>query len=292
MRFMILVKATKDSEAGAMPPESLFRDMANYHDELQKAGMLLDASGLQPTKKGWRIGYTGQKRTFTDGPFAETKEIVAGYTLIQAKSREEAIEWTKCFPNPSLDGGTAAIEVRQVYEIDDFAPSREVERFRAMDTTMRTSGDAASSPDQADIKKLIEEQVKAICAKDVERIMKNYAPDVTAFDVKPPTQIRGVEAWRRTWAECLPYFPQTFGIEMRDVEIDVSGDLAYSHWIQRFTGPEKHHPAQQMWLRITGCYKRSGGAWRIVHEHVSVPFDPMSGKAVLTLEREASIPEA
>ena len=129
MRFMILVKATVDSEAGKMPPESLFAEMGEYHEELKKAGLLLDGSGLKPSKKGWRINYDGKKRTFVDGPFAETKELVAGYTIIQAKSREEAIEWTKRFPNPSLDGGKAQIEVREFYELEDFAPSKEVKRF-------------------------------------------------------------------------------------------------------------------------------------------------------------------
>jgi len=129
MRFMILVKATRDSEAGKMPPESLFAEMAKYHEELQKAGMLLDASGLKPSNKGWRINYDGKKRAFVDGPFAETKELVAGYTIIQAKSREEAIEWTKRYPNPAVDGVKAQIEVREFYELEDFAQSKEVKRF-------------------------------------------------------------------------------------------------------------------------------------------------------------------
>jgi len=129
MRWMILVKATKDSEAGKMPPESLFAGMAKYHEELQKAGMLIDASGLKPSKKGWRINYDGSKRSFVDGPFAETKELVAGYTIIQAKSREEAIEWTKRYPNPAVDGVKAQIEVREFYELEDFAQSKEVKRF-------------------------------------------------------------------------------------------------------------------------------------------------------------------
>jgi hypothetical protein len=129
MRFMILVKATQDSEAGRMPPESLFADMAKYHEELQKAGMLLDASGLKPSNKGWRINYDRAKRSFVDGPFAETKELVAGYTIIQAKSREEAIEWTKRYPNPAVDGVKAQIEVREFYELEDFAQSEEVKRF-------------------------------------------------------------------------------------------------------------------------------------------------------------------
>ena len=133
MRFMILVKATQDTEAGILPTDdTLMAEMATYHEELQKAGMLIDGSGLKPTSTGWRIRYDGQKRSFTDGPFTETKELVAGYTIIRAKSREEAIEWTKRFPNPSLDGGKAEIEVRQLYELEDFEQGQAVERFREM----------------------------------------------------------------------------------------------------------------------------------------------------------------
>ena len=132
MRFMIIVKATKDSEVGVMPEEELIAAMATYHEELAKAGALLDASGLQPSSKGWRIQYAGGKRTVTDGPFAETKELIAGYTLIQVKSKEEAIEWTKHFPNPAVDGKEAEIEVRQLFELEDFGPSEAIERFRDM----------------------------------------------------------------------------------------------------------------------------------------------------------------
>jgi hypothetical protein len=132
MRFIILVKADKDTEAGVMPEEKLFATMADYHEQLAKAGVLLDASGLQPTSKGWRIKYSRDKRTVIDGPFTEAKELVAGYTIIQAKSKEEALEWTKRFPNPSADGREAEIEVRQLYELEDFTPSEAIERFREM----------------------------------------------------------------------------------------------------------------------------------------------------------------
>ena len=130
MRFMIIVKASQDSEAGAMPEESLFAEMATYHEELAKAGALLDASGLQPSAKGWRIKYAGGKRTVTDGPFAETKELIAGYTLIQAKSRAEALEWAKRFPNPAAGGKECEIEVRQLFELEDFGSSEALDRFR------------------------------------------------------------------------------------------------------------------------------------------------------------------
>jgi len=132
MRFMILVKATADSEAGATPPERLFAEMASYHEALAQAGVLLDAAGLQPSAKGWRVRYDGQRRTLTEGPFAQSKELVAGYTLIQARSRDEALEWTRRYPNPAVDAGQAEIEVRQLFELDDFSPSAAVERFREM----------------------------------------------------------------------------------------------------------------------------------------------------------------
>jgi hypothetical protein len=132
MRFIILVKASRESEAGAMPDEPLMAAMADYHEQLAKAGVLLDASGLQASSKGWRIRYAGGKRTVIDGPFTESKELVAGYTIIQVRSREEALEWTRRFPAPHGDGVEAEIEVRQMFEIDDFAPSESAERFRDM----------------------------------------------------------------------------------------------------------------------------------------------------------------
>ncbi|HKQ27351.1 MAG TPA: YciI family protein [Burkholderiales bacterium] len=135
MKYMILVKATEDSEAGVMPSEELFREMGDFHKELAEAGVLVDASGLRASSKGWRIKYApGGKRSFVDGPFAETKELVAGYTIIDVKSREEAIEWTKRFPNPSLDAGYAEIEVRPYFELDDFGASPAVEEFRKLKT--------------------------------------------------------------------------------------------------------------------------------------------------------------
>lgn len=132
MRFMILVKATKDSEAGVMPGEKLMAAMATYHEALAKAGVLLDANGLQASSKGWRIKFSGGKRTVIDGPFTEAKGLVAGYTIIQAKSREEALEWAERMPNPAVDGKDGEIEIRQLFELEDFGPSDAVERFREM----------------------------------------------------------------------------------------------------------------------------------------------------------------
>lgn len=137
MRFMILVKATKDTEAGVMPGEPLMAAMAAYHEELAKAGVLLDANGLKPSAKGFRIKYSGEKRTVTDGPFTETKELVAGYTVIQVKSRAEGLAWARRFPNPSVDGKEAEIEIRPLYELEDFGAGESIDRFREMDITTR-----------------------------------------------------------------------------------------------------------------------------------------------------------
>ena len=134
MRFMIMVKATRDTEAGVMPQDdTLMAAMAAYHEELVKAGALLDAAGLQPTSKGWKVQYRAGTRSVIDGPFAESKEMIAGYTLIQVRTRAEAMEWARRFPAPMGEGVDAEIEVRQLYELDDFAPSESVERFREME---------------------------------------------------------------------------------------------------------------------------------------------------------------
>ncbi len=132
MRFMIIVKANADTEAGVMPPESLIAAMLDYNQELAAAGVLLDGSGLKPTSQGWRIRYEGDQRRVIDGPFTETKELIAGYTLIQVGSREEAMEWSRRFPNPHGPGAPAAIEVRPMYELADFPPSPSIERMCAM----------------------------------------------------------------------------------------------------------------------------------------------------------------
>jgi hypothetical protein len=134
---MIIVKGNAETEAGVMPPEELFTAMADYHEQLARAGVLLDASGLQPTSKGARIRYAGGKRTVIDGPFTETKELIAGYTLIQVKSKDEAMEWARRFPAPHGKTAEGEIEIRQLFELEDFAPSPALERFREMEARSR-----------------------------------------------------------------------------------------------------------------------------------------------------------
>jgi hypothetical protein len=142
MRYMIIVKATQDSEAGVMPTEEMLHAMAGYHEQLAKAGVLVDASGLQATSKGWRIEYNGHHRSVVDGPFAETKELIAGFTIINVKSEAEAREWTRRFPNSSLEGADFHIEVRRMFELEDFEPSDAAKRFREIPGNGRPARDA------------------------------------------------------------------------------------------------------------------------------------------------------
>jgi hypothetical protein len=142
MRFMILVTANKDSEAGVLPSQKLLAEMGKYNEDLAKAGVLLAGEGLQASSKGARVRFSGNKRTVIDGPFAETKELLAGFWLIQVRSKEEAIEWVKRAPNP-FPGKEAELEIRQVFEAEDFGPEftpelrEQEERIRAQAAAKR-----------------------------------------------------------------------------------------------------------------------------------------------------------
>ncbi|MDI1428519.1 MULTISPECIES: YciI family protein [Polyangium] len=135
MKFMILVKATKDSETGVLPSEEMLAAMGKYNEELVKAGVMLAGEGLHPSSKGARVRFSGNNRTVIDGPFAETKELLAGFWLWQVRSKEEAIEWVKRMPNPMLE--ESEVEIRQVFATEDFAPSDPTGELRAAEERLR-----------------------------------------------------------------------------------------------------------------------------------------------------------
>jgi hypothetical protein len=136
MRFMVIVKASKDSEACKMPSEELLGAMAKFNEEMVKAGVMLDGNGLHPSSKGARVRFSGDKRTVIDGPFAETKELVAGYWILQCKSLAECIEWMKRCPNPHNEEGE--IEIRQLFELEDFGESDAIEHHRRLDQQLKS----------------------------------------------------------------------------------------------------------------------------------------------------------
>jgi hypothetical protein len=136
MRFMVMVKATKDSEAGKLPSEEMLSAMARFNEELVKAGVMLDGNGLQSSAKGARVRFSGPRRSVIDGPFAETKELVAGYWILQCKSLAECVEWIKRCPNPHDED--SEIEIRQLFELEDFGESEAIDHHRRLDQQMKS----------------------------------------------------------------------------------------------------------------------------------------------------------
>jgi ketosteroid isomerase-like protein len=133
---------------------------------------------------------------------------------------------------------------------------------------------------EAEVLRIIADQQKAVCAKDIDRIMSHYAAEFCVFNVKPPFQIRAATDWRRVWETSLAHFPPSFGMETRDLVITMSGELAVAHYLSRFTGL----PGDPFWIRVTAVYRLMEGTWKIVHEHSSVPFDPETSRVVSTPE--------
>ncbi len=141
-----------------------------------------------------------------------------------------------------------------------------------------------TAKDEQDIRALAAAWSKALENRDLDGMMAGYAPDALLFDLKPPYRRDGADAIRRMWEACLPYFPEKFKAERRDLEVVASGDAAFLHGLHRIEPIGEPRPACETWIRVTVCYRRIGGAWRVTHEHVSVPFDPMTGKVATITE--------
>lgn len=150
MRYMILVKASRTSEEGGKPTEELLGEQVRYHEELAEADILYDAAGLKSSSHGWRIRYVGDERTLIEGPFTDSNDLIAGYTIIRVASKEEAMEWAMRYPKPSLEDGDAEIEVREFFEFDDFVQGPAIARFREIGALDRIASDVARGrPDLA-----------------------------------------------------------------------------------------------------------------------------------------------
>ena len=149
-----------------------------------------------------------------------------------------------------------------------------------------TANGTIVSPDEAEIRELMAQWRSALCARDLDRMMLLYAPEVLFFDVVPPYQHKGAEAYRRTWENCFPYLPESLDSEMRDLSVTVHGDGAFAHCLQRITDKKTGNPATCNWVRVTVCYQRIAGQWKVVHEHVSIPYDPRTNKVVLITDAD------
>lgn len=282
MRFMLLMipKGYESADPGAMPDAKAVEAMMKYNESLQQAGVLLTLDGLHPPSMGARVSFNGGNPKVTEGVSPDVKEVLGGYWIIQVNSKAEAIEWASRCPASNSE----TIEIRQVQEFEDFPEDvqQEVAKYPELAVSDTTTATGNTHTAEAQIRQLIRDQQRAICAKDVDQIMSRYTTEVILFDVKPPFQTKGKAAVRQLWQDSLPYFPDSFEMETRDLTIIVNADLATAHWLFRFTGTEDH-PAMQTWMRATAVCQKNQGEWQILHEHLSIPFDPETAQAAFTL---------
>lgn len=283
MRFMLLMipKGYENAEPGAMPDAKAVEAMMQYNDSLQQAGVLITLEGLHPPSMGARVTFNGGKPNVTAGAASDVKEVLGGYWMIQVNSKEEAIAWAARCPASANE----TIEIRQVQEFEDFPEDvqQEVAKFPELSVSHPIPAtETVHTTHEAQIRQLIRDQQRAICTKNVDKIMSRYVNDAILFDVKPPFQTKGKAAVHQLWEDCLPYFPDFFEIETRGLTIAVDENLATAHWLFHFKG-EADHPAMQMWMRATAVCQKHQDGWQIVHEHISVPFDPETSQAVFTL---------
>lgn len=276
MKVMVIVKASPSSEAGEMPSPQLMAAMGKYNETLVSAGIMQVGEGLKPSSQGVRVRFSGADRTVTAGPFTEIHELIAGYWIWEVASMKEAIEWVRKCPNPMTDDSD--IEIRPCFGPDDFASIDPTGEFAREERALaeRISG---MSEDEAAIRRLLARWSAAVEAKDLDSIVADYSDDAVLFDAIPPYKVVGKAAIRQAWANCLPYFPEKFTSEHREVVIHVSGDAAIMHGIHHFIPIPADHPSGQTWMRVTVGYVRIDGQWKSVHDHVSIPFNPMTNQA-------------
>lgn len=276
MKVIVFVKATPSSEAGEMPSEQLLADMGKYNEELVAAGIMKAGEGLKPSREAVRVRFSGANRSVMDGPFAETKELVAGFWVWEVRSMQEAIDWVKRCPNPMSE--ESDIEIRPVLSIEDFASSDPTGELMQKERELYAIIENMSA-DEAEIRHMMHEWSRALEAKDLDRLCKDYAPNAVLYDAIPPYKTVGVDNIRQAWANCLPYFPETFKSEHRDIQIHVLGDTAFMHGVHHFIPTPADDPVGQNWLRVTVGYRKINGKWKVIHEHISTPFNPMNNQA-------------
>ena len=276
MKVIVFVKATASSEAGEMPSEKLLADMGKYNEELVAAGIMKAGEGLKPSSAGARIRFSGANRSVIDGPFAETKELVAGFWIWEVRSMQEAIDWVQRCPNPMNEDSD--IEIRPCFDLEDFAevdPKGElIEKERELYSTIENM-----SADEAEIRHMMHEWSRALEAKDTAGLVKDYAPDAVLYDAIPPYKTVGADNIRQVWENCLPYFPEQFQSEHRDIQIQVAGEIAFAHCMHHFIPTPADHPCGQTWMRVTLGYRKINGKWKVIHEHASIPFNPLNSQA-------------
>ena len=276
MKVIVFVKATASSEAGEMPSEQLLADMGKYNEQLVAAGIMKAGEGLKPSSAGARVRFSDANRFVIDGPFAETKELVAGFWIWEVRTMQEAIDWVKRCPNPMNE--ESDIEIRPCFGIEDFAEINPTGELIANEKELYNTIENMSA-DEAEIRHMMYEWSRALEAKDAAGLVKDYAPDAVLYDAIPPYKTVGADNIRKVWEACLPFFPEQFKSEHSDIQIHVAGDTAFAHGLHHFIPTPADHPCGHTWMRVTVGYRKIDSKWKVFHEHVSIPFNPMNSQA-------------
>lgn len=235
----------------ALPEEERTARMTRCleYDQVLRAGNhFAGGAALAAAKMARTLQWKDGKVVVTDGPFAETKEILGGILELEAASLDEAVELMKKHPGVRM----GPFEIRGTVELPQVVD------------------------EQAQIRERIAAWSRALEARDIDALMAFYLPEAIQYDLIPPYKTVGREAIRAAWEHCLPYFPEGFGSEHRDLTIEVDGNLAYVFCLHHFVA--ENHPCGQSWFRVTVGFRRVNGQWRIAHEHVSLPYNPMSNE--------------
>ncbi|MCC9643249.1 YciI family protein [Rhodopirellula sp. JC740] len=285
MRVMVMVKASPSSEAGKMPDEALLTAMGKFNQELVDAGIMQAGEGLKPSSEGVRVHFHGNERLVTDGPFAETKELIAGYWIWEVDSMDEAVRWVRRCPNPMMEDSD--IDIRPIFGMEDFGETM-TEELRQQEAELVKK---IQSPEEAELRRAVKRWSDALEAKDCDGLVRDYAPEVVLYGAIPPYKFEGPEKIRELWQNCLPNFP-AFESVFHNMKFHVAGEVAFAYGLHSFRTEDPDHPAGKSWMRVTIGYERQNGEWKVVHEHVSLPFNPMTNQTWLIEDPEVlSVPD-
>lgn len=257
MKYMMLIYGAEDAWTEA-ERAACMEESAGLCDELHASGKFLGASPLHPVASATSVRVRGGKRVVTDGPFAETTEQLGGYYVVEAADLDDVIAIAGRVPGARK--GT--VEIRPVVEPE---------------------GLPFPADGEGQIRRVIAEQDAALAAKDIDAMIANFADGAVLYDLKPPF-VTTVADLRQGLETCMPYMPDGFAVETHELNIEVCGTLAHAHRLWTMTGIPDDHPAAGGWFRTTTVFRKRGGAWKITHDHCSIPFDFAANQPVFTPE--------
>jgi uncharacterized protein (TIGR02246 family) len=271
MKFICLgyIDESKFADLPADKAQQMMEKCFDYDDELRRGGHILGGECLEGARHAVTLRDRGGAVQVTDGPYAETKEILGGILVIEACDLNHAIDLMSKHPGVTM----GPFEIRASNEA--VACLAAAHRQAASPAPTSDSEPAAA----AEVRELIAAWSRAVEAKDPAQITRDYAADAVLFDAIPPYKTVGPAAIRNAWEQCFPFFPESFRSEHRDLVVHADGDLAFVHGLHHFVPTPADDPLGQSWMRITVCFRRIEGRWKVVHEHVSLPFNPMDNQA-------------